>query len=140
MKNILICTVKSWNFKEANWLRKKLAGKYNVTVISDNRELLNIVNKITPCYIFFPHWPYIIPKEIYMVYKCVVFHMTDLPYGRGGSPLQNLIARGIENTKISAIDVEEKIDAGAVYMKEDLNLMVLQKRYLFGLPELYFIK
>jgi len=28
--------------------------------------------------------------------------MTDLPFGRGGSPFQNLIARGIYDTKIIA--------------------------------------
>ena len=48
--------------------------------------------------------------------------MTDLPYGRGGSPLQNLILRGVENTKISAISVDEDIDTGDVYLKKDLNL------------------
>ncbi len=33
------------------------------------------------------------PREIFENWACVVFHMTDLPYGRGGSPLQNLIVR-----------------------------------------------
>ncbi len=28
-----------------------------------------------------------------MKFECVCFHMTDVPYGRGGSPLQNLIIR-----------------------------------------------
>ena len=48
--------------------------------------------------------------------------MTDLPYGRGGSPLQNLIVRGHETTKLSAIKVVKDLDAGPVYLKEDLNL------------------
>ncbi len=48
--------------------------------------------------------------------------MTDLPFGRGGSPLQNLIERGIENTKISAIKVDDGIDTGDIYFKESLNL------------------
>ena len=46
--------------------------------------------------------------------------MTDLPYGRGGSPLQNLIARGFLETKISAILVEKQLDAGPVYLKMEL--------------------
>jgi len=45
--------------------------------------------------------------------------MTDLPFGRGGSPLQNLILRKTYNTKISAIKVDEGIDTGKVYLKED---------------------
>ena len=48
--------------------------------------------------------------------------MTDLPYGRGGSPLQNLIVRGKKDTMLSAIQVEKELDAGAIYMKMPLSL------------------
>ena len=48
--------------------------------------------------------------------------MTDLPYGRGGSPLQNLIARGISETKISALRCVEDMDAGPIYLKKPLSL------------------
>ena len=48
--------------------------------------------------------------------------MTDLPYGRGGSPLQNLILRGKKFTKISAFKMSDKIDGGPVYLKRKLKL------------------
>jgi methionyl-tRNA formyltransferase len=48
--------------------------------------------------------------------------MTDLPFGRGGSPLQNLIERGIYETKISALKVVKDLDAGPIYFKRDLTL------------------
>jgi methionyl-tRNA formyltransferase len=48
--------------------------------------------------------------------------MTDLPFGRGGSPLQNLIERGIYQTKISAIRVVGEVDAGPVYLKYPFTL------------------
>ena len=48
--------------------------------------------------------------------------MTDLPFGRGGSPLQNLISRGIYQTKISAIKVDGGIDTGNIYTKTELSL------------------
>ena len=48
--------------------------------------------------------------------------MTDLPFGRGGSPLQNLISRGIYSTKISAFKVDQGIDTGDIYLKEELEL------------------
>lgn len=76
----------------------------------------------SPLFVFFPHWSHIIPKQITDDFRCVVFHMTDLPFGRGGSPLQNLIVRGIRQTKISALAVDEGIDTGAIYMKQDLDL------------------
>jgi methionyl-tRNA formyltransferase len=49
--------------------------------------------------------------------------MTDVPFGRGGSPLQNLIVRGFAETKISAIRCVAEIDAGPVYMKRPLSLL-----------------
>lgn len=48
--------------------------------------------------------------------------MTDVPFGRGGSPLQNLISRGIYETKISALRCEKDIDAGPVYIKRGFSL------------------
>jgi methionyl-tRNA formyltransferase len=48
--------------------------------------------------------------------------MTDLPYGRGGSPLQNIILRGHRETKISAIKCVEEMDAGPIYLKRPLCL------------------
>jgi methionyl-tRNA formyltransferase len=48
--------------------------------------------------------------------------MTDLPFGRGGSPLQNLIARGITKTKISALKCVKELDGGPVYLKKPLIL------------------
>jgi methionyl-tRNA formyltransferase len=48
--------------------------------------------------------------------------MTDVPYGRGGSPLQNLISRGHRDTKLTALRMTEEVDAGPVYLKEPLSL------------------
>jgi len=83
---------------------------------------LNAIESIKPDYIFFPHWSFIIPEEIYKNYNCIVFHMTDLPFGKGGSPLQNLISRGIYQTKISAIKVVKELDSGPIYLKKDFSL------------------
>ena len=47
--------------------------------------------------------------------------MTDLPYGRGGSPLQNLIVRGHKHTMISAIKCVKELDAGPIYLKKPLT-------------------
>ncbi len=48
--------------------------------------------------------------------------MTDVPYGRGGSPLQNLIVRGHKDTKLTALRMVREMDAGPVYVKRDLSL------------------
>jgi len=120
-ENIVIATIKPWNISNAKKFKNLHKNKYDVKIITNKKELTyQKMAEIQPKYIFFPHWSWIIPKDIYQAFKCIVFHMTDLPYGRGGSPLQNLIINKVYSTKISAIRVEEKLDAGKVYMKEEL--------------------
>lgn len=119
----IIVSEKKWNqnlifklqdqHKNVNWILIDDKNDFNTTFLSTLK-----INKI-----FIPHWSYFIPKEIYENYECIVFHMTDLPYGRGGSPLQNLIVRGYTETKISAIRVVKELDAGPVYLKNDLSLI-----------------
>jgi len=72
--------------------------------------------------IFLPHWSYRIPTAVYQAFETIIFHMTDLPFGRGGSPLQNLIVRGHESTAITALRCVEDLDAGPVYLKRPLSL------------------
>lgn len=80
------------------------------------------LNELNPGFIFFPHWSHRIPETIFSRYTCVIFHMTDLPYGRGGSPLQNLILRGHRDTQMSALRCVAEMDAGPVYIKRPLSL------------------
>lgn len=102
-------------------LKESLLEK--IEVISKKEELtLEYLKQVNPSFIFFPHWSHIIPAEVFENYACIVFHMTDLPFGRGGSPLQNLIVRGITETKISALKVVKELDAGPVYLKAPLSL------------------
>ncbi len=118
--NYIICTTKKWNI---NNFHKYYGNKSNFYLINDHKDLINRkIQQINPRYIFFPHWSWIIPKEIWNNYECVLFHMTDLPFGRGGSPLQNLILLNKINTKLSAIKVNAGIDAGDIYLKRDLLL------------------
>ncbi len=120
---IIVATIKSWNIERAKELQRKYAGIHEIVVYTDKEGFsLENIRNFGPDYIFLPHWSYIMPREITDNWECVVFHMTDLPYGRGGSPLQNLIVRGHQETKISAIRVTENLDGGPVYMKHALSL------------------
>lgn len=120
---IIIATIKSWNIERARALQRQCEGVHDIVIYTRREEFTaDNVCDFQPDYIFLPHWSYIMPREITDRWECVVFHMTDLPYGRGGSPLQNLIVRGHRETKISAIRMTEKIDGGPVYMKRALSL------------------
>lgn len=119
--SIIIVSNKEWHRKYI----KEIATRTNKDVIYiDNKECItyDYLNKLQPEWVFFPHWSYIIPAEVYENMNCVIFHMTDLPFGRGGSPLQNLIARGIYETKLSALKCTAQLDAGDIYSKQPLSL------------------
>ncbi|SMM99279.1 Methionyl-tRNA formyltransferase-like protein 2 [uncultured Candidatus Thioglobus sp.] len=119
--NYLVATIKDWHIKEYEKYSNELHG--NWSLISNKEELtLKNIQKINPEYIFFPHWSWIVPQEITNNYNCICFHMTDLPYGRGGSPLQNLIINGQKTTKITALKMTQELDAGGVYLKRSLDL------------------
>ena len=122
MENILIVSEKSWNKELVSYLQSTMP-QYAFNLISQKEDFtVERIGSISPVKIFIPHWSYIIPSAIFERYECIVFHMTDLPYGRGGSPLQNLIVRGLTATKLSALRVEVGLDTGPVYLKMDLSL------------------
>lgn len=107
----------------ANDFKNKYKRKHDVIVITQKEDLeYTKIKAFNPDFIFFPHWSYIIPSQIFKNFTCIGFHMTDLPFGRGGSPLQNLIVREIYKTKISAFKVSEGIDEGPIYMKKDFDI------------------
>jgi methionyl-tRNA formyltransferase len=123
MKNrFIILSEKKWHEDLFNKLKSEFN---NIEWLLINNKFdfnLQLLIEFNPDKIFIPHWSYIIPKEIFSSFDCIVFHMTDLPFGRGGSPLQNLIVRGFKSTKISAIKVQSGVDTGDVYLKKDLDL------------------
>lgn len=121
MKKYILLTGKAWHNQLFDSLSTRPNEKWIRISIRDEFTMTRL-KEIGAETIFIPHWSYIIPAEFFNSYECVVFHMTDLPYGRGGSPLQNLIIRGHKDTKITAIRVSEGIDTGDVYLKENLLL------------------
>lgn len=122
MNRYIVLTEKIWHKSLFANLKKLFHNDSWLLIDAKDNFSLAILNDFKPSKIFIPHWSHIIPRDIYENYECVVFHMTDLPFGRGGSPLQNLISRGYKTTKISAIKVEQGLDTGDVYLKRTLGL------------------
>jgi len=125
MTTIIIATIGEWNIENYFLLKKTFSNKYNFVLLTNPNELTKeSLNKLMPKYIFFPHWSWIIPSEIHQNYECIGFHMTDLPYGRGGSPFQNLIMQEHYSTKISALKIEKGLDTGDIYLQKDLDISI----------------
>jgi methionyl-tRNA formyltransferase len=117
----VIASTRPWNRDLATRLAARVDARF--TLMATTAELTRAaLEQIAPRAVFFPHWSHIIPEDIHGAFECIIFHMTDLPFGRGGSPLQNLLARGFDKTKISALRCEKGLDTGPVYLKHDLSL------------------
>lgn len=119
--NFILLTDKPWHDKLFETLQKR-EGEIWIRIRSKEEFSYQKLVEVNPEFIFIPHWSHLIPPEIYDNFQCIVFHMTDLPYGRGGSPLQNLILNGHVKTKVSAIKVAKDIDAGDIYIKKQVSL------------------
>jgi len=118
----LVVGCKPWNRRVFDETLAKLPGQW--TFIGDKAELtFERVAVLRPRFVFFLHWSWKVPDEIVQQFECVCFHMTDVPYGRGGSPLQNLIVRGHTETKLTALRMTAEFDAGPVYLKRSLSLL-----------------
>lgn len=120
MPSFVLASVKPWSILELAHQRSRCFGAWSIALTP--MDLKQQTELLAPRYIFFPHWSDIVDQEILEAAECVCFHMTDVPYGRGGSPLQNLIARGHTETVISALRMVSELDAGPVYMKRPLSL------------------
>ena len=120
-RKYLVIGCRSWNRNLFDEVIRKDEGDWHF--IGSRKELtLAKVRAIDPRFIFFLHWSWKVPDEIVDGFECVCFHMTDVPYGRGGSPLQNLIVRGHQDTMVTALRMTHEFDAGPVYFKEPLTL------------------
>ncbi|KPL07235.1 methionyl-tRNA formyltransferase [bacterium SM23_57] len=117
----IVAGCKFWSKQIYQDVLQRLPGDWHFIGTKEQLTIDNIRN-INPKYIFFLHWSWLVPEDIVNNVECVCFHMTDVPYGRGGSPLQNLIIRGHRQTKLSALQMTNEFDAGPVYLKEDLSL------------------
>jgi len=120
MINYVVASCKPWHLERFNQISADYSGSW--AYVSSEEELLLSVEKSFPKYIFFLHWNWIVPKKIWQNCECICFHMTDVPYGRGGSPLQNLILAGKSETKVTALRMTDELDAGPVYMKLPMGL------------------
>jgi methionyl-tRNA formyltransferase len=117
----LVAGSKSWNRRVFDEQLKNMGGEWRY--VEEQEQLSTVIRQFHPRYVFFLHWSWKVPVEIVEDFECVCFHMTDVPYGRGGSPLQNLISRGLRDTKLTALRMAADFDAGPVYLKKELSLV-----------------
>lgn len=117
----IVAGSRPWNKEVFDSVIRHYPGTWHY--IAGREELTDdLLREHDPDFVFFLHWSWIVPADVVERWECVCFHMTDVPYGRGGSPLQNLIVRGHRSTRMTALRMEMNVDAGPVYLKRDLSL------------------
>lgn len=116
----LVCGSKPWHGKIFSEKVLQLPGDW--TFCEDRESLLTLAHQNRYDHIFFLHWNWLVPSDLVRSRNCICFHMTDLPYGRGGSPLQNLLVRNHEETVVTMFEMTERFDAGPYFLKEKLKL------------------
>ena len=120
-KKIVIASSKKWFFEIENV--KKFIKKNNFIILKNKNQItLKYLNKIKPNFIFFPHWSYKVNQNIIKKYNCICFHTAPLPFGRGGSPIQNMILKKFKKSPVCAIQMTNEIDSGPIYLKKMISL------------------
>ncbi|MFP3938695.1 MAG: formyltransferase family protein [Acidobacteriota bacterium] len=120
-RHYVVAAHRPWNRRVFDRELSGLPGRWSYVDTPDELTAAAL-EALQPDRVFFLHWSWIVPEKILERWECVGFHMTDLPYGRGGSPLQNLLLRGHEETVLTAFRLTRELDAGPVYLKRPLNL------------------
>lgn len=120
MSTYVIACSKGWCSTPSFTDRFKTLG---TSLITSKEELTpENLEHISPRYVFFLHWNWIVPQEIYQAFECVAFHVAPLPFGRGGSPIQNLIIQNYESAPLSALRMTDVIDGGPIYCAQKISL------------------
>ena len=114
----IICDSKTWFNLDSN-----TAQMNEVKILNNKKDLkYEELIKYKPDFIFFVHWNWKVPKEIHSNFNCILFHTAPLPFGRGGTPIQNLILRGYTKSPVYALKMIEELDAGPIFDFEEISL------------------
>jgi methionyl-tRNA formyltransferase len=124
--NYLVVGSQPWNREIFDRKISRLPGRW--AYCSQGERLASICERLKPRYVFFLHWSKKVPDDLIQRFECVCFHMTDVPFGRGGTPLQNLILRGLKSTKVTALRIISNFNAEPVYAKRRMSLTKTTKK------------
>ena len=118
MKKVLCVGYRKWALS----IYSKIAKSYKdgeVRVIKSYDEYSNsFIRKYNPDFILFYGWSWMVDKDIIGNYKCIMLHPSKLPKYRGGSPIQNQIIRGEENSAVTLFLMNEEMDSGPIVFQE----------------------
>ena len=122
MKKVLFCSYREWASQIIKSVEKNYKKSIEFSKASTKDELLTNIKKENFDLIFFLGWSEIISASIVNNNFCICLHPSLLPKYRGGSPIQNQIINGEEESGISFFKMDENIDTGPTIYKEKFNI------------------
>tara|TARA_Y100000034_G_scaffold32554_2_gene39916 strand:- start:8618 stop:9337 length:720 start_codon:yes stop_codon:yes gene_type:complete len=116
----------SWSYRLINNLNNlKLENTKFVMAMQDQavRDEIKIgKEKNARIRIFYFHWSGYITDDIFENNECITIHTSNLPHGRGGTPIQNQILDGITRTRVNALKTVKEFDAGPIFCTRTISL------------------
>jgi len=108
---------------------KILATTYNIPCLQPhklkfNNELIEEIQKQEPDILVVAAYGKILPKELLNVAPggCINVHPSLLPKYRGPSPIQTALVNGDQETGVSIIKLNERMDAGDILVQEKVDI------------------
>jgi len=68
-------------------------------------------------------WSWIVREPILSNFICLCVHPSLVPQNRGGTPIQNQIISGVENSGLSLFRMDKGIDSGPLYKQTVMSLI-----------------
>ncbi len=105
---------------------KVVANKYNIPVYQPLkiRKDYEFVKELQPDLILTMAYGQIVPQGLLDIpkYGCLNLHGSLLPSLRGAAPIQRAIINGDKLTGITLMEMVDKMDAGKIYAKEEVEI------------------
>ena len=102
------------------------AKKDNITILQPEKIYLleDKIKNLNPDIIVVVAYGQIIPKSILDIpkYGCVNLHASLLPKYRGATPIQSTILNGDEETGLTIIKIDEKLDSGDIIAQTKIKI------------------
>jgi methionyl-tRNA formyltransferase len=123
MMNILFCFYRDWAESIYHQVKHESSIQKNINfdfVKTDDE--LNKLDIKKYSLIFFIGWSTIIKEDVINSVPCICLHPSKLPYYRGGSPIQNQIMDGLQESHISLFLMDSGIDTGDILRQVPFSL------------------
>ena len=118
MKIQILISNNSWANNYKYYIKKKLSQyTKKILFLKDHKD----IKKNYDINIIFSYFKKIEKKQLKLSKYNLILHESDLPKGRGMSPISWQVLQGKKNIVFSLIDASEKIDAGKIYYKKKVK-------------------